>query len=238
MVKPSLIGVLVGLLVLLLAGFHVYRWAVERQMADARVELANAKAEADTLRLVAGAHGDSVRLWERRARILTDDLDEAVDELGILGRRLEEADREAQVLASMYVEVRDSRVLESTARAGRDSTHIGFAFADSLFEVKGITSFPGRITPDPEPQALTALEIRARIRALLSVSCDEDGAPYGEAQALDPRVRVVDLQVAVARRVSCFPPPPGFLDLIPQPSIGTGVVAAAAFVAGMVFGGR
>lgn len=238
--KPStaVYAVLLALAVLAIGVGGFYRWIYQRHMADARIELANAKEEADSLRLEAASADSTTRLWEHRARILTDDLEERVAEFGILESRMRAADREAQVLANMYAELRDSRVLESTAELRGDSTYIGFAYADSVFQVKGLTSFPGRITPDPQPPTLTALEVRTLVRALLSVSCDEAGDPHAEAQTLDSRITIRELSVAVAQRVSCHPPPPGFMDLIPRPTVGTTVVGVISFGLGFVLGGR
>lgn len=231
---------IVTVIVAVLAGsgvWHVARWIDAREDARQRTELANAKADADTLRLVVDSLEKGVRVWERRAHVLTDETRNQLLRSRSLERRLEEADREARVLASMYAEVRDDLVVLSTAVSRGDSTVIPFEHADEVFTVSGSTRFPGTIRPDPEPPTRTDLAVAARVRALLSVSCEEKGGdPHAEATTFDSRVTIRDLAVAVADDVACWPDPPSFGDLLPNPSIGNLGLAALAFAAGLLLG--
>lgn len=234
--KTKLVLALVALLVVVGVVGSGARWWYGRQLAAQRIELANARADADTLRTVAQDLEAELTTVEQRARIAEQERDLAVGLNDQLRDHMEKQGRTLRGVVNLLGELEARVALEGTAELAGDSTRIPFEHHDDAVDLRVDLAFAGRIMPDPTPRVQGAAEIVARIRQQLALGCNPEGEPVVNATTFDNRFRITQLETTVSPDVACFPEPPSFLEtFVPKLSPGTAVVAGVFYFLGRIF---
>jgi hypothetical protein len=216
-------GVLVVVVFAVLVGSGM-RWYYGNALADARVRENNLLAELDTTRTVAGGA-------ERRAFIAENEkeLAEALNERQ--QDYMNDQDRRLRAVAGALVALETRLGVDATAVAHGDSTEIPWEYHDRSIDVRLRLGFPGQIAPNPEPPVTGRIDLSARVRPTIAISCGPDGV-FSNATVDDERFSIEELQTTMAEDVACIKRP-GFPRLFPRLEPATGIAVAVGLVLGL-----